>query len=144
MRSQPDRENGRALVVVAGSRYWRAADAEQVLKAWRRSGERGAAFARRHGLSSKRRLRWRDRLQRSAAPRFHPVRVVERTWPIAVAGPAPLELELRGRRRIRVLAGFDPELLEELVRTVKNKNLPTRGAQSTPVPAPSPGSHAPA
>ena len=50
---------------------------------------------------------------------FHPVRVIGRAERIAVAGTAALELELSGGRRIRVPAGFDPELLEELVRTVE-------------------------
>jgi hypothetical protein len=45
------------------------------------------------------------------------VRVVERA-PVRAAA-ATLELEVRGGRRIRVQAGFDPELLEELVRTVE-------------------------
>jgi len=100
-------------------RYWRAADAERVLEAWRKSGQSGAAFARDHGLSVGRLLRWRKRLKRSTAPVFHPVRVVERGERTAIARTAPLELELRGGRRIRVHAGFDPELLEELVRTVE-------------------------
>ena len=122
MRSQTHRENGttRALAALIASRYWRAADAERVLEAWGQSGQSGAAFARDHGLSRARLLRWRDRLKRTATPRFHPVRVVQRGEPIGVAGPAALELELRGGRRIRVHAGFDPELLEQLVRTVES------------------------
>jgi hypothetical protein len=63
-------------------------------------------------------LRWRDRLK-GTAPVFHPVRVVRDAERIAVAGTAALELELRGGRRIRVAAGFDPALLEELVRTIE-------------------------
>ena len=117
MRFQPHRQNGttRALAALLANRYWRAADAEQVLEAWRSSGQSGAGFAREHGLSRARLMRWRDRLKRSTAPVFHPVRVVEGARPVA----ASLELELRGGRRIRVHAGFDPELLEELVRTVE-------------------------
>ena len=121
MRFQPKRHKGTTatLTSLVMSRYWRAADAEPVLEAWRRSGEGGAAFARRHGLNVRRLLRWRERLKRSAAPVFHPVRVVERAEPTAIAGTVPLELELRGGRRIRVLGRFDPELLEALVRTVE-------------------------
>ena len=121
MRSQTDRQNGttRALTALIASRYWRAGDAERVLEAWRRSGQSGAAFARHHGLSRARLLRWRDRLTRSVAPRFHPVHVVQRAEPIAVTGTAALELELRSGHRIRVHAGFDPELLQALVRTVE-------------------------
>ena len=118
MRLQTDRRNGtpRALAVLTVSRYWRAADAERVVEAWRRSGQSGAAFAREHGLSRARLLRWRDRLKRTALPQFHPVRVVQDTEPIAVTGTATLELELRSGHRIRVHAGFDPELLEVLVQ----------------------------
>ena len=52
---------------------------------------------------------------------FHPVRVVARQGRNAIAAvpPAPLELELRGGRRIRIPADFDAELLERLVRTVE-------------------------
>ena len=121
MRFQAHRQNGttRSLATVIASRYWRAAGAERVVEAWRRSGQSGAAFARQHGLSVARLLRWRDRLKRSAAPVFHPVRVVEGVRAIAAPVPEALELELRGGRRIRVAAGFDPELLEQLVRTVE-------------------------
>ena len=120
MRPEVHRQNGttRALAALIASRYWRAAEAEEALAAWGRSGQSGAAFARQHGLSVRRLLRWRARLK-PAAPVFHPVRVVERARPIAPRSPAALELELRGGRRVRVPADFDPELLEALVRTVE-------------------------
>ena len=120
MRPHDHRGKGtrRSLAAVMASGYWRVAEAEEVLAAWRHSGQSVAAFARRHGLSDRRLLRWRARLA-PAAPVFHPVRVVERTELRASGGAEPLELELRGGRRIRVPAGFDPELLEQLVRTVE-------------------------
>jgi len=102
------------------SRYWRAAEAERVLEAWRRSDKSGAAFARRHGLSVRRLLRWREQLNAPTAPVFHPVRVIERAESPGSAGMATLELELGGGRRIRVHPGFDPELLERLARTVES------------------------
>lgn len=101
------------------SRYWRATDAERVVEAWERSGESASAFARYHGLSVRRLLRWRGRLKRSGTPVFHPVRVITRAEP-APTRVAPLELELRGGRRIHVHRDFDPTLLEELVRTVES------------------------
>src|SRR5213596_497992 len=108
MRSQPWRQNGttRSLATLIANRYWRAADAERVLEAWRRSGQSAAAFARQHGVSSVRLLRWRDRLKGSTPPVFHPVRVVQGARPLAPAPPPPLELELHSGRRIRVYAGF--------------------------------------
>ncbi len=123
MRTQAHRRNGstRSLATLIANRYWRAADAERAVEAWRHSGQPAAAFARERGLSAARLLRWRARLELPAAPVFHPVRVVgrQRPSPIAPARPEPLELELRGGRRIRVPAGFDAALLEELVRTVE-------------------------
>lgn len=123
MRSQHHRqnENGSVLTMLIASRYWRAADAERVLEAWRRSGQSGVAFAREHGLSRARLVRWRDRLKQSMPPVFHPVRVVarQRPRPIAAVPPEPLELELRGGRRIHVRAGFDAALLAELVQVVE-------------------------
>ena len=122
MRTRPkQRENGTrpvALATLVLSRYWRTADAAQVVEAWRRSGASGTAFARQHGLNVRRLLRWRERLAQAEAPVFHPVRVVDPHEP-ARAERAMLELEVRGGRRIRVHAGFDPALLEELVRTVE-------------------------
>ena len=123
MRSRSQRPKGtkRSLATLIANRYWRASDAERVLEAWRRSERTAAAFAREHGLSATRLLRWRARLEPSVVPVFHPVRLVERPRPnpIAPARPEPLELELRGGRRIRVPAGFDAALLEALVRTVE-------------------------
>src|SRR2546422_11706682 len=122
MRFQRNQPNGTtsALTALVMNRYWRAAEGERVLEAWGRSGESGTAFARRYGLSVRRLLRWRDRLNAPTAPVFHPVRVIERAKSAASAGVATLELELHGGRRIRVHAGFDPELLESLARTVES------------------------
>src|SRR6266571_1147428 len=100
MRSRSQRLNGttRSLAALMANRYWRPADAQRVLEAWRGSGRSVAAFARQHGLSTARLLRWRARLEPRVAPVFHPVRVVERPrpTPATVARPEPLELELRG------------------------------------------------
>jgi len=123
MRSQPRRANGtaRSLATLIANRYWRAVDAERALATWRRSGQSVAAFAREHGLSAARLLRWRARLEPIATPVFHRVQVVASTStnPNAPVRSEPLELELRGGRRIRVPAGFDAELLAALVRTVE-------------------------
>jgi len=123
MRFGSQRQNGatRSLAPLIANRYWRGVDAERMLEAWRRSGQSAAAFAREHGLSAARLLRWRARLEPTVAPAFHPVRVVGRgrPSPITSARPEPLELELRGGCRIRVPAGFDPAQLEELGRTVE-------------------------
>ena len=50
--------------------YWTETDGRRAVEAWRRSGESGAAFARRHGVSAKR-LRWWSK--RLAAPTSSPL-----------------------------------------------------------------------
>lgn len=128
--------NGIPLEAVR-SRYWRADDAERVLRVLEASQLSVAAFSRQHGLSTARLLRWKKRLGKrgsgsgpfrrssSVRPRtplqFHSVRVV-------TSSPAPpssqqesgVELLLLGDRRIVVRRGFDPELLAELVRVVES------------------------
>ena len=47
--------------------YWRAADAQEILDLWRRSGMTLTAFARAHGLCRHRLVRWRDHLGSGAA-----------------------------------------------------------------------------
>ena len=46
------------------SKYWSEADGRAVIEAWRRSGESRSAFARRHGLQTKRLKYWAGRLSR--------------------------------------------------------------------------------
>ena len=114
---------------VVENRHWGAREAKQVLAVWEQSGEPVAAFARGHGLSPARLLRWRSRLSgesRRPGPTFHPVRVV----PTAIVGSSDgvpgvadvpaLELMVGGARRILIRRGFDPEVLERVVRAVES------------------------
>ena len=50
------------------SKYWSEADGRAVIEAWRRSGESRSAFARRHGLQTKRLKYWAGRLSRADGP----------------------------------------------------------------------------
>jgi transposase-like protein len=50
------------------SKYWSEADGRAVIEAWRRSGESRSAFARRHGLQTKRLKYWAGRLSRTDGP----------------------------------------------------------------------------
>jgi transposase-like protein len=118
MRPRTKKAETSALAAVAMSRHWRASDAGQVIEAWRRSGASVAAFARDHGMGVRRVLRWRRRLKGSGTPAFHPVRVIANRAAES-PGAASLALEVRRGRRIHVARGFDPELLEELVRAVE-------------------------
>jgi transposase-like protein len=50
------------------SKYWSEAEGRAVIEAWRRSGESRSAFARRHGLQTKRLKYWAGRLSRADGP----------------------------------------------------------------------------
>jgi hypothetical protein len=50
------------------SRYWSEAEGRAVIEAWRRSGESRSAFAKRHGLQTKRLRYWAGRLPRAEEP----------------------------------------------------------------------------
>src|SRR2546426_9459492 len=102
------------VVQVARRRYWQEADARVVVEAWRRSGETLTGFADRHRVDPKRIARWASRLERAkpAAVRFHPVHLAEdglQSW----SGSA-IEIELAGRRRVRVAHGFGVEDLRRV------------------------------
>lgn len=110
------------------SRYWSEVEAREVLSAWERSGEPASVFARRHGLSPHRLLRWKNRRRGSARrsrPAFHPVQVVEAEGPTRSVGSGEsgtLELIVDGSRRIVVRRGFDPEVLWELLRVLESRS----------------------
>lgn len=100
--------------------YWRVSDAQEILGLWRRSGMSVAAFARSQGIRPERLSRWRGRLSvaEPAVPRFHRVRVVERS---AVPGPdgEGVEILLAGGRRVAVRPGFDGDLLTQVIRVLE-------------------------
>jgi hypothetical protein len=98
--------------------YWRAQDAEAMLSVARESGMSLSAFARRHGVHPRRLMRWRGVLAKRGAIRFHPIQVVSpsRDEP----APGGIELVLSSGQRIAVHRGFDPALLEDLVRAVES------------------------
>lgn len=92
--------------------HWR-----ERVEAWRASGQSAARFAAEHDLSASSLLRWSSLLARrapartSAAPAFVPV---VRAQPLAAR---ELLIEV-GVARVRVAAGFDPELLASVVRAI--------------------------
>ena len=100
-------------------RRWSARDAEEVLSAWRESGEPLSKFAARHGLVAERLLRWR-RVTRGSAIQFRPVKVVRATRDEDPWVGSGVELVLRGGRRVAVGRDFDAALLEALVRAVES------------------------
>ena len=102
--------------------YWRAPDAREVLGLWRRSGASLTEFAREHGLCRHRLDRWRDRLgAEPTPPRFHRVKLVGAVdaRAAAEARTGGIEIVVSGGRRVTVRAGFDPDLLAEVVRALE-------------------------
>ena len=103
------------VTAVAGRPYWRQAEAQRIVEAWRESGETLSAFARRHRVDPRRLSRWASRVRRSApAPvQFHRVRVAGD----GASRPegASIEIELRAGRRVRVGPGFAAEDLRRVL-----------------------------
>lgn len=87
---------------VASLRYWQAEDARAVVEAWKESGDRLSAFARRHGIKPRRLSQWATRLEAaSEAISFHPVQVVEAP-PRERAQRDPIEIVLGEGYSVRV------------------------------------------
>lgn len=113
----------------AAKRYWRAADAREVLALWQRSGTTLTEFARAQGLDRGRLTRWWSRLSELEQPavRFHRVQVVEdipRAAPAheVAAGPAPgIEVIVSGGRRVVVRPGFTPDLLLQVLAALEGQ-----------------------
>jgi hypothetical protein len=109
------RERAAAVERVARLAYWRAEDAWVVVEAWRGSGERLSAFARRYGIRRQRLGRWARELGelgelegREEAVRFHPVRLVRQEAGAGGPGAQPIEIVL-------VPPGFAAEDLERVL-----------------------------
>ena len=97
--------------------YWREEDARAVLETWAASGTSLTAFARAHGLSPARVLRWERRLRQEPSElTFHPIELVSAPG----RERESLELVVRGDRRIVIGADFDAVLLRRLVETVES------------------------
>ena len=112
--------------------YWR-----RLLRRWQRSGQTGRDFCTAHGLSEPSFYAWRreiarrdeeeseptQRATRPAVPRPSartPVPTfVQLTLDPGAVAPACLEVVLANGRRVRVLPGFDAELLRQLLRVVE-------------------------
>jgi transposase-like protein len=118
---------------LVGKAVWTAAEAAEIVAAWRASGASLAAFARAHGTHPQRIRNWRDGKlgkcrgrTRAQGPKRHPlpallpIRVVpgpgaER----ASASPSPMEVVLKAGRSIKVGADFDPTALTRLLTTLE-------------------------
>src|SRR5258708_3973469 len=76
------------------------------------------AFCRRLGLSEPSFYSWRSELRRRAqdVPLFQPVHIAAVPAPTP---PAVIHVRLRGGRSLRVQAGFDAELLRQVVTVLE-------------------------
>jgi hypothetical protein len=104
----------------APRKYWNESDARAVLDAWRASGLRLSAFARERGLSSKRLIRWRERLEpagsASTPVAFHPVQLFGLPESRRVTGGVDrIEIVLGDGCEIRVPQGFAAEDLSRVL-----------------------------
>jgi hypothetical protein len=88
---------------------------------WRKSGESGASFARRHHVPTWTFWYWRRKLATATRtgvteppPTFLPVQVTsdEPSEPV-------IEIVLRGGERLQVRAGASPDLVQAAVRAVR-------------------------
>jgi transposase-like protein len=91
---------------------------QKIIRRQSASGLSVAQFCQRHGVAPssffawKRRLRSPDTIHRFVEAKIAPS-------PDAVAGRGAIEIRLRGRRILRVLHGFDPQLLIQVIRTLE-------------------------
>jgi len=104
---------------VARRGYWRAAEGQVMVEAWRRSGEPLGKFARRHGVDRRRVAWWALRLEeREPRPvRFHPVRLAGGRRNDGGA----IELELGSVWRVRLPQGFEAEELRRLLAVLEER-----------------------
>jgi hypothetical protein len=94
-----------------------------IVERWRRSGLRSAEFCRRRGVDPQRLSYWKRVLgvleERPKARRvsFTPVQVVE----LERSSSAGLEVVLPGGERLVVREGVAPELLQEVLRALRER-----------------------
>jgi len=92
---------------------WRA-----ILDEQRQSGLGISAFCRRRAIATSSFFGWRRKLREGAGAKpaaFAAVKVRD----VPASSAAALEIRLRGGRRVRVLGGFDSELLRQAVRVLE-------------------------
>lgn len=102
---------------------WSEDEARDAIEAWRASGLGLDDFAAKNGLEVIRFQRWMAKMKGSSkpaatenGPRMLPVRIVDR----ARSESDAIELVLENGVRVRVRAGFDREVLAELISTVRS------------------------
>jgi transposase-like protein len=103
--------------------YWREADGQAMVDAWRRSGKRLSEFAREQGVQARRLRRWVARLEpaeRHGEVSFHPVRLTD-TSAVQAQRDDVLEVVLGDGRAVRVPYGFAPEHLRRVLHVLETE-----------------------
>lgn len=105
---------------VVASRNWSEAEAQAVLAELEDSGLGVLAFCRRAGIGRERLRYWKRRLSGGKSPSTKsllvPVRVIGTR---STVDSQAIEIEVRGERTIRVGAGFDRELLLQVLEVLE-------------------------
>lgn len=106
------------IAQIGRKKRWSTEEGRAVVDAWRRSGQSSGEFARRHGLSEVRLLRWSARIAEPAAtlPAFVPV-VVKGDDSMNEA--RPVEVVLTSGVVVRAAACTSAAWLAELVRALE-------------------------
>lgn len=95
-----------------------AARMARLVAQWRRSGESGASFARRHRIPTWTCWYWRRKL--SATPSAEPPRVPFVPVQVAVDDSPVMELVFSGGERLQVHAGASAELVRAAVSALRS------------------------
>lgn len=127
------RVSAKGLAAAAGKRYWREAEARQVIQAWEESGQALSRFAAGHGLKAARVARWASRLGKRAVGRrgrvsagagalklrFHPVALIGNALAVE---PSAIEVVLLDGRRVRVPSGVASEDLDCVLGVLEERS----------------------
>jgi transposase len=88
-----------------------------LIQLWKNSGLTVRAFCTRHHITPPSFYAWRHELQqRDAATSFVPVQVVTDDQP---ASSTPIEILLAGGRSVRIMPGFEPATLRQLLAVLQ-------------------------
>ena len=112
---------GAGISRTAKRQYWREADGQAMVDAWRRSGKRLSEFARERGVQARRLRRWVARLEpaeRHGGVSFHPVRLTDASGASARRDDV-LEVVLGDGRAVRVPYGFAPDHLRRVLHVLE-------------------------
>jgi hypothetical protein len=105
-----DKKTSREQVLAEKRRYW-----ERHIQSWRVSGLSQTGYQRKHHLPKWQFFYWKRKFDRSVA--FDGVSLVPISLPPALPA-ASLILVVNGRYRIEISEGFQPAVLEQVLRVV--------------------------